>query len=175
MTHKDDFSASNMPAFRVGKGYDVHAFEAHGQDGNQIRVCGVDIAHPYALVGHSDADVGLHAATDAVLGAVAAGDIGQHFSPKDPRWKDADSVQFCAHAAMLCRKAGYKIANMDIILIGESPKFGPHRDAMQQAVANAFSITAEQVSIKATTTEKLGFTGRREGLAAEAVVLVERI
>lgn len=155
----------NLTDIRVGTGFDVHAFA----DGDHVTLCGLTIPHTRGLAGHSDADVGLHALTDAILGALAAGDIGQHFPPSDPRWKGADSAQFLRHAADLVAARGGVIAHTDVTLICERPKVGPHRAAMQARVAEILGIALDRVSIKATTTEKLGFTGREEGIAAQAV------
>jgi 2-C-methyl-D-erythritol 4-phosphate cytidylyltransferase / 2-C-methyl-D-erythritol 2,4-cyclodiphosphate synthase len=153
---------------RVGSGFDVHAFA----DGDHITLCGVSIPHSQGLAGHSDADVALHALTDAILGALAAGDIGQHFPPSDLRWKGADSVLFLRHAAGLVTARGGVIAHLDVTLICERPKIGPHRNAMQARLANVLGLPLERLSVKATTTEKLGFTGREEGIAAHAVATI---
>lgn len=158
------------PAFRIGQGYDVHRLEA----GEELWLGGVLIPHDKGLAGHSDADVALHAITDAVLGAVGEGDIGTHFPPSDPQWRGARSGQFLEHAVGLARSAGYAIANVDLTLICEAPKIGPHRPAMRAEVARLMGLAEGAVSIKATTTEKLGFTGRGEGIAAQAIVLVTR-
>jgi 2-C-methyl-D-erythritol 4-phosphate cytidylyltransferase/2-C-methyl-D-erythritol 2,4-cyclodiphosphate synthase len=158
------------PAFRIGQGYDVHRLEA----GEELWLGGVLIPHDKGLAGHSDADVALHAITDAVLGAVGEGDIGTHFPPSDPQWRGARSGRFLEHAVSLARKAGYAIANIDLTLICEAPKIGPHRPAMRAEVARLMGLDEGAVSIKATTTEKLGFTGRGEGIAAQAIVLVTR-
>ncbi len=157
---------------RTGFGFDVHAFdkETHSKTGNgSVRLCGIDVPHAYRLKGHSDADVGLHALTDAILGAMAAGDIGHHFPPSDPQWKNADSSLFLRHAVDIVIADGGTITNLDLTLICEGPKVGPHRTAMQNRVAQICGITPGQVGIKATTTEMLGFTGRGEGIAAQAV------
>ena len=153
---------------RTGMGFDVHAFSAEGP----VMIGGVSIAHERGLAGHSDADVVLHAITDALLGAAAVGDIGSHFPPSDPQWKGADSSIFLAHAAQLLRDAGGVIDFVDCTVICEAPKIGPHRDAMRSRVAEILDIPTGAVSIKATTTERLGFTGRREGIAAQAVASV---
>ena len=169
ITFAEDFAEmSAAPAFRIGQGFDVHRFES----GEELWLCGVLIPHDKGLAGHSDADVALHAITDAVLGAVGAGDIGTHFPPSDPQWRGARSGQFLAHAVALAREAGYAIANVDLTLICEAPKIGPHRPAMRAEVARLMGIGEDAVSIKATTTEGLGFTGRGEGIAAQAIVLV---
>ncbi|AIK96823.1 2-C-methyl-D-erythritol 4-phosphate cytidylyltransferase [Candidatus Paracaedibacter acanthamoebae] len=149
---------------RVGNGFDVHAI---GQ-GEHVIICGVKIPCGFSLIGHSDADVGLHALTDAILGALCLGDIGQHFPPNDPRWKGADSTQFLKHAAQLAQNQNYRINHVDVTIIGEAPKVSPHRDTMRQKISQILEIDKESVSVKATTTEKLGFTGRGEGLAALA-------
>ena len=159
------------PAFRIGQGFDVHRLEA----GEELWLGGVLIPHDKGLAGHSDADVALHAITDAVLGAVGEGDIGTHFPPSDPQWRGARSGQFLEHAVGLARGAGYAVANVDLTLICEAPKIGPHRLAMRTEVARLMGLAENAVSIKATTTEKLGFTGRGEGIAAQAIVCVTRI
>lgn len=147
---------------RTGTGFDVHAFE----DGDAVILCGVTVPHTHKLKGHSDADVGLHALTDAILGAIGEGDIGDHFPPSDPQWKGAPSDLFLRHATKLVLGKGGIISHLDLTLICEAPKIGPHRAAMRSAVAAIVGIGEDRVSIKATTTEKLGFTGRREGIAA---------
>ncbi len=153
---------------RVGQGFDVHAFGP----GDRIFICGVEIPHGEALVGHSDADVGLHALTDALLGAIGAGDIGMHFPPGDPRWRGAASDQFLRHAADLVGARDGAVAAVDVTIICERPKIGPHRAAMVERIAEILGIAAERVSVKATTTDRLGFTGRGEGIAAQAVATV---
>ena len=157
-----------MPDIRTGFGYDVHQFEA----GDHVTLCGVAIPFDKALKGHSDADAGLHAITDALLGAIAAGDIGDHFPPSDPQWKDAASDVFLRHAMTLVRQQNGEILNVDVTLICEAPKIGPHRQAMRARIAEILDIAPSRVSVKATTTEKLGFAGRGEGLAAQAVATV---
>ncbi len=154
---------------RTGTGFDVHAFEP----GDHVVLCGVRVPHEGKLAGHSDADVGLHALTDALLGTIGAGDIGQHFPPSDPKWKGTDSSVFLAHTAHLLAEAGARIVHVDVTLICERPKIGPHRDTMRSRVAEILGITPDRVSVKATTTEGLGFTGRREGIAAMASATVE--
>jgi 2-C-methyl-D-erythritol 4-phosphate cytidylyltransferase/2-C-methyl-D-erythritol 2,4-cyclodiphosphate synthase len=167
ITFAEDFvTTSTMPRFRVGQGFDVHRLEA----GEELWLCGVQIPHDKGLSGHSDADVALHAITDAVLGAIGDGDIGTHFPPSDPQWRGARSGRFLEHAVGLARNAGYTIANIDLTLICEAPKIGPHRPAMRAEVARLTSLDESAVSIKATTTERLGFTGRGEGIAAQAIV-----
>ncbi|MGB3810060.1 MAG: bifunctional 2-C-methyl-D-erythritol 4-phosphate cytidylyltransferase/2-C-methyl-D-erythritol 2,4-cyclodiphosphate synthase [Parvibaculum sp.] len=150
---------------RTGSGYDVHRFGP----GDHVMLCGVPVPHTHGLVGHSDADVGLHALTDAILGALGQGDIGQHFPPSDPQWKGASSDRFLAHAAKLARDAGARIVHVDVTFICERPKIGPQREAMRARVADILDLNMDRVSIKATTTEGLGFTGRSEGLAAQAL------
>lgn len=174
ITHPEDFArAERMFAAvprrtRMGLGYDVHRFKP----GQAVILCGVEIAHNRALDGHSDADVGLHALTDAILGAIAQGDIGQHFPPSDPQWKGAASDIFLAHAGKLVRDAGGEITNLDITLICEAPRIGPYRLLMQQTIEQILQLPQGTVSVKATTTEGLGFTGRNEGIAAQAVAAV---
>lgn len=152
-------------AVRVGSGFDVHRLVP----GDGVWLCGVRIVHDRKLDGHSDADVALHALTDAVLGGIGAGDIGGHFPPSDPRWRGAASDQFLRHAVDLAAQAGLAISHLDCTIICEAPKIGPHRDAMRARVAAIAGLMPDQVSIKATTTERLGFTGRSEGIAAQAV------
>jgi 2-C-methyl-D-erythritol 4-phosphate cytidylyltransferase/2-C-methyl-D-erythritol 2,4-cyclodiphosphate synthase len=172
ITFAEDFMDQTAPpAFRIGQGFDVHRLE----DGEELWLGGVLIPHDKGLAGHSDADVALHAITDAVLGAVGEGDIGTHFPPSDPQWQGARSGQFLQHAVGLARKAGYAIANVDLTLICEAPRIGPHRPAMRAEVARLMGLGESAVSIKATTTEKLGFTGRGEGIAAQAIVLATLI
>ncbi|NNF80439.1 MAG: bifunctional 2-C-methyl-D-erythritol 4-phosphate cytidylyltransferase/2-C-methyl-D-erythritol 2,4-cyclodiphosphate synthase [Rhizobiales bacterium] len=153
---------------RTGQGYDVHAFE----DGNFVILCGVEIAHDKKLKGHSDADVGMHALTDAILGALAEGDIGKHFPPSDPQWKGAASHIFLKAAAEMVTARGGKIAHGDVTLICEEPKIGPHVEAMRDALAKIIGIERGRISVKATTSERLGFTGRGEGIAALASATV---
>lgn len=153
---------------RTGFGFDVHRFGP----GDRVKLCGVEVPHDASLLGHSDADVGLHALTDALLGALAAGDIGDHFPPSDPRWAGAESGQFLAHAGGLVAARGGRIVNCDVTLICERPKVGPHRVAMVARVAEILGLEPDRVSVKATTTEQLGFTGRREGIAAQATATI---
>jgi len=160
--------AARQGEVRVGQGFDVHAFAP----GDQVRICGIEIPHEASLAGHSDADVGLHALTDAVLGALGAGDIGMHFPPSDPRWRGASSHQFLCHAADLVRERGGVVAAVDVTIICERPKIGPHRAAMIARVAAILGVAPDRVSVKATTTDGLGFTGRGEGVAAQAVATV---
>jgi 2-C-methyl-D-erythritol 4-phosphate cytidylyltransferase/2-C-methyl-D-erythritol 2,4-cyclodiphosphate synthase len=161
-------SSQPLGDIRVGQGFDVHPFGL----GDRLMVCGVEIPHGAGVVGHSDADVGLHALTDAILGAIGAGDIGTHFPPSDPQWKGASSDRFLTHAVGLVRARGGGIAALDVTIICERPRIGPHRAAMVERVAAIVGIAADRVSVKATTTEKLGFTGRGEGIAAQAVATV---
>jgi 2-C-methyl-D-erythritol 4-phosphate cytidylyltransferase / 2-C-methyl-D-erythritol 2,4-cyclodiphosphate synthase len=154
---------------RTGTGFDVHRLG----DGDRVMLCGVSIPHDQRLVGHSDADVALHALTDALLGAIAAGDIGQHFPPSDPRWRGAASDRFLGHAAGLVRARGGEIVNVDVTIICERPKIGPHRDAMRKRLVEILGISHDRISVKATTTERLGFTGRAEGIAAQAAATVK--
>ena len=172
-TPEDLAAAERLIAYRqgdirVGQGFDVHPFAP----GDHLWICGVKIPHGMALAGHSDADVGLHALTDAVLGAIGAGDIGVHFPPGDPRWRGAASDQFLRHAAGLARARGGVVAAVDVTIICERPKISPHRAAMIGRIAAILGIAADRVSVKATTTEKLGFTGRAEGIAAQAVATI---
>ncbi|HJT05730.1 MAG TPA: bifunctional 2-C-methyl-D-erythritol 4-phosphate cytidylyltransferase/2-C-methyl-D-erythritol 2,4-cyclodiphosphate synthase [Stellaceae bacterium] len=157
--------AARQGDIRTGQGFDVHAFGP----GDHVWLCGVKIPHGQGLVGHSDADVGLHALTDAILGALGAGDIGVHFPPGDAKWRGAPSHLFLRHAADLVAAAGGRIAHVDVTLICEQPKIGPHRDAMVARMAEILGVDPRRVSVKATTTEKLGFTGRGEGIAGQAV------
>lgn len=154
--------------FRTGHGYDVHEFE----DGDATILCGVSIPHTAKLKGHSDADAGLHALTDAILGAVGEGDIGDHFPPSDPQWKGAPSHIFLEKARDIITEKGGTIVNCDITFICERPKIGPHRDAMRVSVSELLHIAKDRVSVKATTSEKLGFTGREEGIAAIATATI---
>jgi 2-C-methyl-D-erythritol 4-phosphate cytidylyltransferase/2-C-methyl-D-erythritol 2,4-cyclodiphosphate synthase len=173
VTNPEDFAKATAmitPAYssRAASGFDVHRFGP----GDHVWLCGVQIAHNHGLIGHSDADAGLHALTDALLGTISAGDIGDHFPPSDPQWKGAASDRFLAHAATLVRAAGGIIDHVDVTLICERPKIGPHREAMRARIADILGIAVSRVSIKATTTEMLGFTGRSEGLAAQAMASV---
>lgn len=153
---------------RTGMGFDAHRF----CDGDHVWLCGVAVPHDHSLVGHSDADVGLHALTDAILGAIGDGDIGQHFPPSDPQWRGVSSDRFVIHARDLVEARGGRIEHVDVTIICERPKVGPHRDAMRTRVADLLRLSPAAVSIKATTTEGLGFTGRSEGIAAQAVATV---
>ena len=154
----------NAMDIRLGNGFDVHAFTA----GDHVWLCGVRVPHDRALLGHSDADVGMHALTDAIYGALAQGDIGRHFPPSDPQWKGAESHIFLRHAADLARDMGYRLSNADVTLICERPKVGPHAAAMQARLAEITGTDPDRISVKATTSERLGFTGREEGIAAIA-------
>ncbi|MBR2656691.1 MAG: bifunctional 2-C-methyl-D-erythritol 4-phosphate cytidylyltransferase/2-C-methyl-D-erythritol 2,4-cyclodiphosphate synthase [Loktanella sp.] len=151
---------------RCGNGYDVHRFGP----GDHVWLCGVKVPHGRALQGHSDADVGMHAVTDAIYGALGKGDIGQHFPPSDPQWKGAESHIFLRHAVGLARDQGYQISNVDCTLVCEYPKIGPHQPAMRAALAAIMGLDADRISVKATTSERLGFTGREEGIASIATV-----
>ena len=167
----DDVLAAESAApamVRVGTGYDVHALGP----GDAVILCGVRIPHSKSLVGHSDADVGLHALTDALLGTIADGDIGTHFPPSDARWRGARSDQFLKDAKDRIRARGGTIVNVDVTLLCETPRIGPHRDAMRAAMAATLEIDIGQVSVKATTNEALGFIGREEGIAAMATAAV---
>lgn len=149
---------------RLGNGYDVHRFGP----GDYVWLCGVKLPHEKALQGHSDADVGMHAVTDAIYGALGQGDIGQHFPPSDPQWKGAASHIFLAHAVALATTAGYTISNVDCTLVCEYPKIGPHQAEMKAKMAEIMGLDAGRISVKATTSERLGFTGRGEGIACIA-------
>lgn len=173
VTYPDDFaraetllSAGTTPVTVTGMGYDVHRLDA----GEGMHLCGVFIDCTLRLIGHSDADAGLHAITDAVLGAAGLGDIGDHFPPSEDQWKGADSAMFLSHALKLAKAEGVTPVHVDVTLICEKPKIAPHKAAMKARVADLLELDARRVNIKATTTEKLGFTGRGEGLAAEAVI-----
>lgn len=153
---------------RIGQGFDVHRLI----EGDGLVLGGVHIECPYAVVAHSDGDVLLHALMDALLGALALGDIGQHFPDTDPAYRGADSRQLLAHTAALISDRGFAINNLDCTIIAEVPKVGPHRARIQQQIADDLGLQVDQVSVKATTTERLGFTGRKEGIAAQVVVLL---
>jgi 2-C-methyl-D-erythritol 4-phosphate cytidylyltransferase/2-C-methyl-D-erythritol 2,4-cyclodiphosphate synthase len=175
VTHPEDLSAMEkllvpqpQASMRVGTGFDVHGFVA----GDGVTICGVRIPHTKKLEGHSDADVGWHALTDAILGAAALGDLGDHFPPSDPKWKNANSLLFLQHVAQLAADRGLRVVNADITLMCEKPKIAPHREAMRAKTAEALAVPLDAISVKATTTEKLGFLGREEGIAAQAVVLL---
>ena len=171
ITREEDFArAESMLGgrmdIRIGNGFDVHAF----MDGESVLLCGVKVPHNRSLTGHSDADVGLHAVTDAIFGAMANGDIGQHFPPSESKWKDADSRIFLEHAANLASEGGYRITNVDLTLVCEFPKIAPYASEMAKKIALFAGLPPDRVSVKATTTELLGFTGRGEGIAAMATV-----
>ena len=156
---------------RLGNGFDVHAFT----EGNEITLCGINIPFSKKLLGHSDADVGLHAVTDAIYGAIAAGDIGTHFPPSDPKFKNASSDLFLKHAVQLTNQLGYQINNVDCTIICEQPKIGPLSERMRTSVSEIMGLDKQRISVKATTSEKLGFTGREEGIAALATVTVSKV
>ncbi|WP_417258857.1 bifunctional 2-C-methyl-D-erythritol 4-phosphate cytidylyltransferase/2-C-methyl-D-erythritol 2,4-cyclodiphosphate synthase [Celeribacter sp.] len=165
-----DRKGQSMLDIRLGNGYDVHRFGV----GDHVWLCGVKIDHDRCLQGHSDADVGMHALTDAIYGALAEGDIGRHFPPSDMKWKGAESHIFLRHAIELARSKGYELMNCDVTLICERPKIGPHADAMRGALADILSVDLDRVSVKATTSEKLGFTGREEGIASIATAALAK-
>lgn len=174
VTTPEDFAtaerllAADLADIRVGQGFDVHAFGAP----RPLMICGVEVPHDRGLEGHSDADVGLHALTDAVLGAIGEGDIGLHFPPSDAAWRGVASIGFLRHAAGLVRARGGMIAHLDVTIICERPKIGPHREAMREAISAGIDLDPGRISVKATTTERLGFTGRGEGIAAQATATV---
>ena len=170
LTHEEDFMSHNLMP-RTGSGYDVHRFDEAGS-ATEIMLGGIAIPHTCALIGHSDADVALHAITDALLGALVEGDIGDHFPPSDDTHKDRPSADFLSHAVTLAGEKQARISHIDLTLICEQPKIGPHRDAIRARIAEICDIETSRVSVKATTTEGLGFTGRGEGLAAQALVTV---
>lgn len=171
-TFASDFSGKEMtPNIRSGSGFDVHRLVP----GEELWLCGIKIPHPKGLSGHSDADVAMHALTDAILGALALGDIGDHFPPSDAQWRGASSDRFLAHAVQLADAQGYALSNADVTIICEAPKIGPHKEAMRARLAEIMSVDVARISVKATTTEMLGFTGRGEGIAAQAVATFEKI
>ena len=155
---------------RIGHGFDVHAFG----DGDHVMLGGVRVPHARGVQAHSDGDVVIHALCDAMLGALALGDIGRHFPPSDPRWRGADSRQFLRHCRTLAAERGWAVGNVDVTVVCERPRIGPHVDAIRTALAVELGIDLDVVSVKATTTERLGFTGREEGIAAQAVCLLVR-
>ena len=155
---------------RIGHGFDVHAFG----DGDHVMLGGVRIPHGRGIQAHSDGDVVIHALCDAILGALALGDIGRHFPPSDERWRGADSRQFLRHCRALATERGWVVGNVDITVVCERPRIGPHVDAIRTALASELGIDLDAMSVKATTSEKLGFTGREEGIAAQAVCLLTR-
>jgi len=174
LTYPEDFAMAERLAgaariTRIGQGLDAHRWGP----GEAVWLCGVRIDHDQALIGHSDADAGLHALTDAILGAIGEGDIGEHFPPSDPQWRGASSDRFLVHAVALAAARGARILNADVTLVCERPKIRPHRDAMRARIAELLGLPVSRVSVKATTTEGMGFTGRQEGLVAQAVVAVE--
>lgn len=174
LTYPEDFAMAERLAgaariVRVGQGFDAHRWGP----GESVWLCGVEIPHNQTLVGHSDADAGLHALTDAILGAIGEGDIGDHFPPTDPKWKGAASDLFLIHASDLVKARGGRILNLDVTLICEQPRIKPHRAAMRERLAQLLDLPLDRVSVKATTTEGMGFTGRQEGLAAQAIATVE--
>jgi 2-C-methyl-D-erythritol 4-phosphate cytidylyltransferase/2-C-methyl-D-erythritol 2,4-cyclodiphosphate synthase len=177
LTHAGDIEFARLKTggpqvngFRIGQGFDVHCF----QPGRPLVLCGVELPEGPGLDGHSDADVALHAVTDALLGAVGEGDLGEHFPASDPRWSDADSTIFLRHALDLVHRAGFRVGNCDLTIVGERPHIAPHRNALRERLAAVLGVDSISVSVKATTTDGLGFIGRGEGLAAIAVVLVEK-
>lgn len=163
---------NGQATFRVGNGFDVHRLGTREDGIEGVFLCGIHIPHSRALIGHSDADVALHALTDAILGAMGLGDIGDHFPPSDPQWKGTPSDLFLTHAANLVREAGAEIMNCDLTILCERPKIAPHRAAMRDNVARLLDLPVARISVKATTTERLGFTGREEGIACQATVSV---
>lgn len=162
------FLAARLGDIRTGSGFDVHRFAP----GDHVMICGIAVPHSHALEGHSDADVGLHALTDAILGCTGEGDIGSHFPPTDPRWRGADSALFLQHAIQGVKNRGGMVAHLDVTIICERPKISPHRARMAARIAEIAGLRPDQVSVKATTTEGLGFTGRREGIAAQGIATV---
>ena len=175
LTRKDDFARAEALIgaamdIRVGNGFDVHAFEA----GDHVMLCGVRLPHDRGLKGHSDADVAMHAITDAIYGALAEGDIGRHFPPDDPQWRGAASDIFLRHAVQLAQERGFGFGNIDLTLICENPKIGPHAAEMTAQISDIVGISADRISVKATTSERLGFTGREEGIAAMATATLVR-
>ncbi len=154
---------------RIGQGYDVHAFG----DGDHVVIGGVRVNHSHGIIAHSDGDVAIHALCDAILGALGLGDIGKHFSPSDERWRGADSRLFLRHCATLMHERNFTLGNADVTIVCESPKIAPHSEAMRANLAADLGCAIDRISVKATTTEKLGFTGRGEGIAAFAVVLLD--
>jgi 2-C-methyl-D-erythritol 4-phosphate cytidylyltransferase/2-C-methyl-D-erythritol 2,4-cyclodiphosphate synthase len=169
ITTTDDLARATVMETRTAFGFDVHGFGP----GKAVMLCGVAVPHTQALAGHSDADVALHALTDALLGTIGAGDIGKHFPPSDPQWRGVSSDRFLRHAVDLLGARGGRIVHLDLTLVCEAPRIGPHREAMVASIARIAAVSPERVSVKATTTEGLGFTGRREGIAAQAVATIE--
>ncbi|HEY2347088.1 MAG TPA: 2-C-methyl-D-erythritol 2,4-cyclodiphosphate synthase [Xanthomonadaceae bacterium] len=156
-------------AFRIGQGFDAHAFA----DGDHVMLGGVRVPHARGVAAHSDGDVAIHALCDAILGALALGDIGRHFPPSDPQWRGADSRRFLRHCTGFVRDSGWVVGNADITIVCELPKVGPHAEAMRAILAQDMGVAIDAVSVKATTTERMGFCGREEGIAAMAVVLLQ--
>jgi 2-C-methyl-D-erythritol 4-phosphate cytidylyltransferase / 2-C-methyl-D-erythritol 2,4-cyclodiphosphate synthase len=177
ITTAEDLKQGNNKMIRTGMGFDVHQLVPHDSHTpaarRKIRICGIDIASEKRLEGHSDGDVGLHALTDAILGALAAGDLGEHFPPSDPQWRGADSSRFLLHAQHLMMKQQGTLCHADLTLIAQAPRMAPHREAMRQRIADILHVPIERISVKATTTDHLGFTGRGEGIAAQAIVTLE--
>ena len=172
ITYANDITGTDMAlTIRSGTGFDVHRLVT----GEQLWLCGIHIPYDKGLAGHSDADVAMHALTDAVLGALALGDIGDHFPPSDPQWKGASSDMFLTHAMKLAREQGFELANADLTIICEAPKIGPHRLAMRKRLAEIMETNIDRISVKATTTEMLGFTGRGEGIATQAIATFEKL
>ncbi len=169
ITTAHDLERTRAMETRTALGFDVHGFAP----GHAVMLGGIEIPHTHSLAGHSDADVALHALTDALLGTIGAGDIGKHFPPSDPQWRGASSDRFLQHAVGLVKERGGRITHLDLTLVCEAPKIGPHREAMVASIARIACVTTDRVSVKATTTEGLGFTGRREGIAAQAIATVE--
>jgi 2-C-methyl-D-erythritol 2,4-cyclodiphosphate synthase len=166
----DMIQSSTTVPFRIGQGYDVHVFG----DGDHVMLGGVRVPHERGVVAHSDGDVALHALCDAILGALALGDIGLHFPPSDERWRGADSLELLRHCIALVAARGWRLGNADITVVCERPKVGPHAALMRERIAEACGVAIDAVSVKATTSERLGFTGRGEGIAAQAVALLVR-
>jgi len=158
-------------AIRIGQGFDAHAFGG----GDHLMLGGMRVPHTRGVIAHSDGDVAIHALCDAILGALALGDIGQHFPPSDPRWRDADSRTFLRHCTALARARGWVVGNADLTIVCELPKIGPHANGMRAVLADDMVVAVDAVSVKATTTERMGFCGREEGIAAMAVVLLQAI
>ncbi|MCR2823264.1 2-C-methyl-D-erythritol 2,4-cyclodiphosphate synthase [Lederbergia panacisoli] len=156
--------------FRVGQGFDVHKFA----EGRPLIIGGIKIPYEKGLIGHSDADVLLHTVADACLGAIGEGDIGRHFPDTDPEYKDADSAELLVHVWNLVKKSGYSLVNIDCIIMAQKPKMAPHIDKMRERIAELLEADASQVNVKATTTERLGFVGREEGIASQAVILIQK-
>jgi len=159
------------PSIRIGQGFDAHAFT----DGDHLMLGGVRVPHERGIAAHSDGDVAIHALCDAILGALALGDIGRHFPPSDPQWRGADSRRFLRHCVEFARDSGWVVGNADVTVVCERPKVGPHAEAMRAILAEDMDVGVDAVSVKATTTERMGFCGREEGIAAMAVVLLQSV